>query len=429
MSTHPLTLSPRHYLALVLCAVCCSHVAAATAAPGEPLTLSDALARALLKNPSLQAYAFETRVAEARVLQAGIRPNPELAIGVENFLGTGALSGVKGLETTLQLSQVIDLGGSRARRRATAEGERTLAEADYETKRIEVLAEVARRFTEAAADAERLASARRAREIGEQTVATVRVRVEAAVVSAMEFNKVRTALALLQLEEEHAAHELAACRQSLAAVLGAAEPVFGPISADLLKLPDVSEFATLAARLEKSPVLARFAVEARWREAQVRLAQSLRRSGMRVSGGLRRVENTDDFGLVAGVSIPLPVRDVQAGTLREARERRAQLDVSAEAMRLDMRATLFAVYQEMLHARTALTQLQREVIPAAEETLALADQGYRTGRFSLLELLDAQQSLIELRGRVVANATAFHLHVIEIERLLGAPLQPDSPRS
>lgn len=402
---------------------------AASAPPGEPLTLAAALATALQNNPSLQAYALESRVAEARVLQAGIRPNPELAVGVENFLGTGALSGVKGLETTLQLSQLIDLGGSRARRVETAESERALVGADYETKRIEVLAEVARRFTEAAADAERLASARRARAIGEQTVGTVRVRVGAAVVSAMELNKVRTALALLQIEEEHAEHELAACRQSLAAVLGAAEPVFGPISADLLKLPDVSEFAALAARLEKSPVLARFAVEARWREAQVRLAQSLRRSGLRVSGGLRRVENTDDFGFVAGISLPLSVRDQQQGTIREARVRRDQLAASAEALRLEMRATLFDVYQEMLHARTAIDRLQGEIIPLARETLTLADQGYRNGRFSLLELLDAQQSLVALNSQVVAYAAAFHLHVIEIERLLGAPLHPDAPLS
>jgi len=401
----------------------------ASAPPGEPLTLAVALATALQNNPSLQAYAFEPRVAEARVLQAGIRPNPELSVVAENFLGTGALAGVRGLETTLQLSQLIDLGGNRARRVEAAEGERALADVDYETRRVDVLAEVARRFIEVVADTERLAAASRARELGEQTVTAVRQRVEAAVSSPLDLHKARSALARLRIEEEHAEHELAAHRQSLAAVLGQTEPTFGPTPADLLRLPAVPEFAVLAARLEQSPALARFSVETRWREAQVRLAQSLRRSGLRVSGGMRRVENTDDFGLVAGLSIPLPVRDQQQGAIREARERQAQLAAATEALRLEMRATLFDVYQEMLHARTALTQLQQEVIPLAGETLALADQGYRAGRFSLLELLDAQKSLIELRGQAVANAATFHLHVIEIERLLGAPLQPDSPRS
>lgn len=409
----------RRTLALLLF---CAGSLTAAPSPGEPLSLPEALALALVQNPTLKVYAFESRVAEARILQAGIKPNPELSIGVEDFLGTGALSGVKGLETTLQLSQVIDLGGSRARRVETAESERALADADYETKRIDVLAEVARRFTEAAANGERLAAAMRARTLGEQTVATVSRHVEAAIVSPMELNKARTALALLHLDEEHAKHALAASRHSLAAVLGEFEPTFGPVQADLTTLPEVDEFASLEARLEQSPVLARYAMESRWREAQVRLAQSLQRSGARVSGGLRRNEVNDDWGFVAGFSVPLPVRDQQLGAIRESRERRVQLESAAEAQRLEMRAGLFDVYQEMLHARTALDLLQGEVIPMAEETLKLAEQGYQSGRFSLLELLDAQKSVIALRSQVVANATAFHLHVIEIERLLGAPI-------
>jgi cobalt-zinc-cadmium efflux system outer membrane protein len=392
------------------------------AGAAEPLTLPQALATALQDSPALQAYAFEPRLAEARTIQARVKPNPELSVGFENFLGTGALSGVKGLETTLQLSQLIDLAGSRTRQVETATAERALAEFDYEAKRVEVLAEVARRFSEAVADAERLTLARQARELGEQTLAGVRSRLEAAKASPLDLNKARTALALLQIEEEHAEHELLVCRQSLAAALGKSEPNFSEARANLLLLPVVPEFAVLATRLEKSPVLARHAVEARWREAQVRLAESLRRTGPRIHAGVRRVEATDDFGVVAGVSIPLGIRDQSTGHVREARERRAQLDASTEAARFEMRATLFEVYQEMLHARTALTQLQQEVIPAAAETLTLAKKGYGEGRYSLLELLDAQKSLVQLQRDVVTNAATYHLHVIEIERLLGAPL-------
>ncbi|MEO7798142.1 MAG: TolC family protein, partial [Opitutaceae bacterium] len=378
--------SPARLLRLMLLLAAAMIRAEETHAPasGDSMSLNEALARALLKNPSLQVQAFEARVAEARLLQAGVRPNPELSIAAENFLGTGGFSGVKNLETTLQLSQLIDLSGTRARRIDEAASERTLADADYEMKRLDVLAEVAKRFTEAVADAERLSAARDARELGEQTVAAVRKRVDAAVVSPMELPKARLALARLQIDEEHAEHELAAHRQLLAAILGEAEPSFGSLRADLLTLPNVPEFVELASRLEKSPVLARFSVEARWREAQMRLAQSQRRSGARVSGGLRRVEGTDDFGFVAGVSFPLPLRDQHQGTVREARERRSQLDASAAAARLEMRATLFEVYQEMLHARTALTQLRQEVIPFAEEALGISDQGYRSGRLSLI---------------------------------------------
>lgn len=399
--------------------------ASATSTPaGEPLTLAQALATALQNNPTLKVHAFEARIAEARILQAGLKPNPELSVAMENVLGTGALSGVKGLETTLQLSQVVDLAGSRSRRIETAQVAQELAGADYETRRIDVFAEVARRFTETAADARRLSTARTARELAEQTVAAARIRLDAAKASPLDLSKARIALALQEIEEEHAEHELLVCRQSLAASLGQMEPDFGEISADLLALPALPGFNELASRLETSPGLARFAAESRWHDAQARLAQSLRRTGPRWSAGLRRVEATDDFGFVAGLSVPLPVRDQTVGHVREARERQAQADASGAAARLELRATLFAVYQEMLHARTALGLLQEKIIPDADQSLRLLLQGYAEGRYPLPELLAAQKSLAELHGEAVANAAAFHLHVIEIERLLGAPLAP-----
>ena len=94
-----------------------------------------------------------------------------------------------------------------------------------------------------------------------------------------------------------------------------------------------------------------------------------------------------------------------------------------------MRATLFAMYQEMLHAHMVVTLLQHEVIPDAQEILTMTQQGYREGRFSLLDLLNAQQSLVDLRAKAVDSATSFHLHIVEIERLIGAPLQDSSTNS
>lgn len=406
----------------------CIGISLATAAP-PPLSLADALATALTHNPALKAYGYETRVAAARILQAGIRPNPEISLEAENFLGTGAMSGVKGLETTLQLSQAIDLGGSISQRVATAQSARTLVDADYEIKRLDVVAEVGRRFIEAAADGVKLASARQAREVGESALAAVQKRVDAAVASPMDLYKARTTLGLLQIEEEHAEHELIAHRRHLAAALGQTTDDFGPIQAELFVLPDVPEFESLALRLENSPVLARYSAEARWRTAQLGLAQSLRRAGARFSGGVKRNEATDSIGLVAGISIPLAVREPNAGDIREARERRDQTEANAEARRLEMHATLFEVYQEMLHARTVVTTLDHDLLPAAQQTLKLADEGYRQGRFSILDLLDAQKSLLELQQLLVTNAAAYHLHLIEIEHLLGAPVQEMSPHS
>src|SRR5437899_891026 len=70
--------------------------------PTAVLTLPQALALALLQNPELRAFAWEVRVAEARTLQAGLRPNPELGLDIENVAGTGAFQGGRSAETTLR---------------------------------------------------------------------------------------------------------------------------------------------------------------------------------------------------------------------------------------------------------------------------------------------------------------------------------------
>ena len=48
--------------------------------PASPLTLEDALALALMRNPELARFSWGIRASEARALQAGRVPNPELDV-------------------------------------------------------------------------------------------------------------------------------------------------------------------------------------------------------------------------------------------------------------------------------------------------------------------------------------------------------------
>src|SRR5262245_60728610 len=110
--------------------------------PRGVIRLQQVLTLTLLRNPELAAFSFDMRAAEARALQAGIWPNPQLGVEVENVAGTGSTTkGVRAAETTLQLSQLIELGGKRAKRMRLAGLERELTSWDYEVKRLDVLTE------------------------------------------------------------------------------------------------------------------------------------------------------------------------------------------------------------------------------------------------------------------------------------------------
>ena len=48
--------------------------------------------------------------AEARAIQEGLMPNPEISVETEGFGGSGDRKEFHNAETTLALSQVIELG-------------------------------------------------------------------------------------------------------------------------------------------------------------------------------------------------------------------------------------------------------------------------------------------------------------------------------
>ena len=63
-----------------------------------------------------------------------------------------------------------------------------------------------------------------------------------------------------------------------------------------------------------------------------------------------------------------------------------------------------------------------------EQGSQLTSEGYDTGRFSYLEVLDAQRSLFEARQQYVESLIRYHKAVAEIEGITGQAL-PYTPRS
>src|SRR5262245_32453119 len=125
--------------------------ATAAEATSAPLTLREAIEAALAGNPELSGLEFHLRAQEARAKQAGLRPAAELSVELENFAGSGEVSGTDELESTFAMSQVIELGGKREARLDVAAAERGLIENDRAIRQLDVLADVTRRFITLAA--------------------------------------------------------------------------------------------------------------------------------------------------------------------------------------------------------------------------------------------------------------------------------------
>lgn len=107
-----------------------------------PLTLQEALNRAIESDPGFRAAEAGVDAALGGVRQARVRSNPELGAEVENFNGRGDLRGFQGAETTFSLSQQVELGGQRRARIRLADRELHGAELDRVLRGLDLLRDV-----------------------------------------------------------------------------------------------------------------------------------------------------------------------------------------------------------------------------------------------------------------------------------------------
>jgi cobalt-zinc-cadmium efflux system outer membrane protein len=388
----------------------------------EPLRLLDALKRALAQQPELQGFAFELRAQEARISEAGLRQPTQFDALIEDAGGTGERRGIDTAQTTLSLSHVIELGGKRDGRVALAEATRARMQTEQAARQLDVAAEVARRFVETLHAQEQLRIAHDALTLAEQTREGVDRRVKAALAPAAEAARAEVRLTQAKLDLTHAEHERETSRRFLAAAMGERNVRFGETVGDLFALTSVAPLDDLLKRIEASPDFLRFADEARVRDAEIRLAELKRLPDLRTQIGLRRYEQGDDIGLVAGFSLPLQSsRRAQSG-IDLARADRARNDAEREAAFLKAQAQLFAQYRELEHSRLEASALRETIVPQLEKALQKTEYAYQRGRYSYLEWIDAQRELLDARRRASDVAAAFHTLLIEIERLTGETL-------
>ena len=394
----------------------------------SPLTLDEALVAVLENNPVLLAGDYQAQAAAANIRQAKQSTPVKAKLELENFAGSGEFSGDDLLEATLSLGKVLELGNKAGLRGDIARNEAALLGNEQDAERLDLLVEAARRFIHVVVDQERLKIARDKLALAKRTAAIVDERVRVGKSPDTERRRTRIAVARAETELDHATHELATSRLQLSTLWGKTEPGFSSARASLFALKPLGSFNELAQLLERNPDLTRFASEQRLAEARLRLQQSRRRMDIELSGGVRYHNVTDDSALVLSASIPFGSRSRAAPGIESSRLLSDRQPLLYKQRQLELHASLYAIYQELSHAYSASQTLREQIVPEAELALRDYETGYRSGRYSLLELNDAQKTLLDARLESVMTAADFHNYRIEIERLTGQSMSMGAPQ-
>lgn len=404
--------------ALILAAGASIHVTSALPAEVTIITLDEAITHTLERNPQLLAYGYQLNIQRSRVQQAGLPPNPELLVTVEDALGTGEYQGFSSAETTVSLAWAFERT-VREQRISTAQAGESLSAADIEILRVDLAAETALRFLTLMANQVRAVTVKDAVDLAELTVKAVQRRVEAGRSPEADLARAQAELASAVLAQEDIRHEMRMARHRLAAQWGTTEPDFERVAGNPYSLPTTLPFEELKRQAEQNPQMKRYLTKQRLDEAELRLAEAQRKPGWRGLVGVRRNESIDDFALVAGATIPLPVRNRNQGNIAEAHAVIEQTLAEAEAARVEIETTLYVFYEAMQHSLHRADTLSTDVLPRLEFALAETQAAYELGRYSYFDWRAVQADLIEAQNELIDASIDAHRNVIELERLTG----------
>lgn len=407
--------------ALVTVSLCvlALYAGKSVAQPGKgEVTLPWVLEKTLLNNVQLQTFPYDIRVTEALTLQAGITPNPEFSVEIENVLGTGERQGVDNAELTLALSQLIELGDKRQRRVdvAQATGRQKLSE--YEILRLDILAEATGRYYQLLRLQALQDWSERRILVEQSALEVIESRANAGAVIQADVTKMALRLSRSTSVKELLDGETRLARLRLAA-MWSSEPYFSHALGTLDLSSALPTAASVLNAVETAPQYLQLLSVERLMYAKRRMEESKAQYDVTLGMGVRSYDGFDDGALMFNFSMPIPITNPNQGNILAAKAAEDRAMEQQKMARGQLKLSLMAIHQAMVNNARQANRIQQQVLPLAQRLLEDTQGAYQTGQASVLQLVDAQSELFAIERDLIEAKVAVYQQRLELERITG----------
>jgi cobalt-zinc-cadmium efflux system outer membrane protein len=126
------------------------------------------------------------------------------------------------------------------------------------------------------------------------------------------------------------------------------------------------------------------------------------------------------------VSIPIGRFDKNTGNIERAQAERRQVELMAEAARLERLRRLASLRADADAALTRADRIMAEVYPKAVRTLEQVREGYNRGGFRFSDIEDAANAIVEVQESWLDAMNRYRDSQSEIDRLTGRFAEPQA---
>ena len=393
------------------------------------LTLNAVLVKVLGGNPGLAAMRYEVKSKDGEIYQQSRLTNPEFEFELENFAGSGELSGFGRSEYTALLSQEIPTGNKRSLSVRIAKVEKTISELMINKKGADLLLEAKKKFYELYFLQEKIALKRKQISQIENFKLQILKRVRAGKTSPLELSRIKIYLLRCKTNLKSAVSEFYSTGVYLASLWGEDSFSYKSVIAEYSEWEQFTINEEMNKISDLNPDLAMLKKEIQHHEAELRLEKAIKIPNISISGGIKHHSEIGLTAFTAGISIPVPLFDNNKGGVSTAGYLvdKAVAELKAEVLRI--RSELTA------KCRTLKTELgntkiyKNEIIPESEKTLKIISEAYAMGRSDYVEVIDVYDSVYEINEEYIQSIRDRRIELAEIERLNGRILSITINRS
>jgi outer membrane protein, heavy metal efflux system len=396
----------------------CALLTAQLHAESVVVTLSSVGDRIRSQNPDLAAARLRIQEAIGRMKQSGRLANPELETAFESNSDFREGKFEIGFSQRFPMTQKLRL-------------EKELSATEVRAAEVE-LREVERRIAASAREAVvKILVTRQRRDLLEKQVGLskqfaqflteIAAKGEGSVIDAGQAKLEATSLAM----------EIRQLDAGEASLIGGLKPLLGMRPGESLSVggalsePDLPAAGTDPAR---RPDLQLAKLEAQAAAQGLTLEQARRHEDVE-AGLFAAAERTEDAPegyeneAVIGLrfKIPLPFWNKNEGAIQEAAARKERKEMEASALDRNIRLEAEGTLAEMRQWAEIIREINKTLLPLAEEQSALTETAYRNGQTEIQSVLRAREKRLELAAARLDALREFHLARVRHEAALGKP--------
>ncbi|PJD93002.1 MAG: cobalt transporter [Legionella sp.] len=384
----------------------------------KPLTFKEALEIAYRNNPELQAEIDKAHAMRGYFIQSGLYPNPQLTLLAENFGGSGAYSSYEAAETTASVTQPIPLGNRLYYQQRATYGDYLASLAQINVQKATLYIRVGMTYVDALYLGQWHQVTKKLVQLNQNIVAAIDRRVKAGAGSELDLRLAQIRLGDARIQEKKAGRDVLAQRAKLSRLLGDA------LREDRLLvdegLPDVTlNWHELIKKLPQNPQLRQIHILLQAKRATITAVKKAVWPDLNVQLGGRHFEDDGSNAVVASVNAEVPVYNRNQGKILTAEAQYTQTAHELQGTRLDVRQKVYTIFLQAKQSQYEADLVTNSLLPLARKSIKLAQDGYKMGRYSYLELSLSLNSLFEEERHYQQAHADYHKTLIQLTGLLG----------